>query len=248
MRPERIDVVLVRPSRPANVAAACRALKNMGIERLTLVGRSVDFVDKEARAIAYGAWDLLDAARTSDSLGSAIAECTYVAATTGRPGPSAWTPRSFFEAAEGLAGPGRLGLVFGPEASGLTGEERSLCHAEITIPTHPAHPSLNLAQAVAIVAYEARASVVLRSDSPGRPEEPPRATAGELEVAIRELGEGLLGIGYLSPSSPSPLLGELRRLFARAGPTRREVTLLRGVARQVRWAARRVARGPGSDT
>jgi tRNA (cytidine32/uridine32-2'-O)-methyltransferase len=242
MRPDRIEVVLVRPSRPGNVAAACRALKNMGIERLTLVGRSTDFVGREARPLAYGAWDLLDSAQTADSLRDAVAGCSFVAATTGRPGESRFTLRSFFGAADGLVGAGRLGLVFGPEATGLTNDELALCHAHITIPTHPAHSSLNLAQAVAIVAYEARASGG-EGEAESR-DEPARATAGELEAAIQDLGEGLRGIGYLNASSPGPILAELRRLLARAAPTRREVTLLRGIARQISWAARRVAGSP----
>jgi tRNA/rRNA methyltransferase len=142
-------------------------------------------------------------------------------------------------------GVGRLGLVFGPEASGLTNEELGLCHAHITISTDPAHPSLNLAQAVAILAYEARTA----NPEDGAPDRdgPVRADLGELERAIAELGEGLRGIGYLNPSCPGPILAELRRLLARAGPTRREVTLLRGIARQIRWAARRVAGGPAAD-
>jgi tRNA (cytidine32/uridine32-2'-O)-methyltransferase len=242
MRPDRIDVVLVRPSRPGNVAAACRALKNMGIERLTLVGESTGFVGEEARALAYGAWDLLDSAQSVGSLREAVAGCSFVAATTGRPGESRFSPRSFFGAADGLVGAGRLGLVFGPEATGLTNEELALCRAHITIPTHASHSSLNLAQAVAIVAYEARTSGG-KGEAESR-DEPARATAGELEAAIQELGEGLEGIGYLNPSSPGPILAELRRLLARAAPTRREVTLLRGMARQIAWAARRVAGSP----
>ena len=74
-----MDVVLVRPYRAANVAAACRALKNMGLARLTLVGAPGDLGEPAARALAYGAWDVLDAARHARSLGEAVAECTVVA-------------------------------------------------------------------------------------------------------------------------------------------------------------------------
>src|SRR5580765_5236929 len=121
----RVDVVLVRPARAANVAAACRALKNMGLGSLALVGAPAGLDQPEARALAYGAWDVLDAA----------------------------VPAALLRG-------GRLALVFGPEASGLTDEELAQCHLRVHIPTDPAHPSLNLAQAVLVVAYELRLAAV----------------------------------------------------------------------------------------
>ena len=240
----RLEVVLVRPARAANVAAACRALKNMGLRALWLVDPPAGLDEREARALAYGAWDVLDAARRATSLAEAVAGSTFVAATTGRDVAGAWSPRRLAGETGVRAAGGAASLVFGPEASGLTGDELSLCHELVHVPTDPAHPSLNLAQAVLLVAYEMRLAALAGAGEAGAPPAGEAvATAGQLEAAVLDLREALLAIGYLDPASPDRVLTELRRLFARAGPSERETALLRGLARQVRWAGR-VAKGP----
>jgi tRNA (cytidine32/uridine32-2'-O)-methyltransferase len=237
----RVEIVLVRPSRPANVAAACRAMKNMGLRTLCLVEPAAGLDDREARSLAYGAWDVLDGARRASSLMEAVSASVAVMGTTGRAVPGAWTPRRLAEEADGLAGGGTLSLVFGSEASGLKAAELNLCHALVHVPTDAAHPSLNLAQAVLLLAYEMRLAA-LAGQAPPRAGRAERAPAGEVEQAVSELRGALLEIGYLDPQSPDRVLTELRRLIARAEPTSREVVLLRGLARQVAWAGR-VARG-----
>jgi TrmH family RNA methyltransferase len=245
MELSRIEVVLVRPARGANVAAACRAMKNMGLRRLWLVDPPPALLDHEARALAYGAWDVLDGARRAGDLGAAVAGSTLVVGTTGRDLDRAWTARTLSERAAGASRGGTVSVVFGPEASGLTGRELGLCHRLVHVPTDPAHPSLNLAQAVLLVGYELRIASLYETAAPPPPDEPP-APSGELEAAVQELRSGLLAVGYLDPANPDRVLAELRRMLARAGPTAREVTLLRGVARQVEWAGR-VAKGRPAD-
>jgi TrmH family RNA methyltransferase len=239
-----VDVVLVRPRNPANVAAACRALKNMGLRSLRLVGGDPGLGRPEARNLAYGAWDVLDGVRFYGGLDEAVADATFVAGTSGREDDVAWAPRRLAQQAGARAGGGRMAVVFGPESSGLTAEELSRCHARVHIPADPEQPSLNLAQAVLIVAYEIR----LSAEAPPVAAEAPRATAGELEAALGELQEGLVGIGYLNAENPGAILAELRHLIARALPTVREASLLRGLARQLRWAAGRIGGGsaPGA--
>ena len=239
--PAAVDVVLVRPRNPANVAAACRALKNMGLRSLRLVGEDSGLGCPEARNLAYGAWDLLDSARVFSGLQEAVADATFVAGTSGREDPGAWSPRRLASEGSARAAGGRTALVFGPEASGLTAQELSWCHARVRIAADPEQPSLNLAQAVLILAYEIRLSHDGGAEAPA----PPRASAGVLETALRELEEGLVGIGYLNRDNPGAILAELRVLLARAGPTPREASLLRGLARQIRWAANRIAGGGG---
>jgi TrmH family RNA methyltransferase len=239
----RVEIVLVRPSRPANVAAACRAMKNMGLRTLCLVEPSAGLDDREARSLAYGAWEILDGARRASSLMEAVSASVAVVGTTGRAVPGAWTPRRLAEEADGLAGGGTLSLVFGSEASGLPGVEANVCHALVHVPTDAAHPSLNLAQAVLLLAYEMRLAALAGPSEAGRTAgRAERAPAGEVEQAVSDLRGALLEIGYLDPQRPDRVLTELRRLIARAGPTHREIVLLRGLARQVAWAGR-VARG-----
>jgi TrmH family RNA methyltransferase len=241
--PDRVDVVLVRPARAANVAAACRALKNMGLRWLRLVNPPGDLDAPANRALAYGAWDILDQAARVQSLAVAVAESALVIGTSGRPEPSAWSPRRLAEEGGARSGGGRTSIVFGPEASGLTREELALCHELVHIPSDPAHPSLNLAQAVLVVAYELR----VVSHREGAPPERPPAASGELEQALSDFREAGLAIGYLNPENPAAILTEWRRWLARARPTPREVSLLRGLARQMAWAARGVARGRGGS-
>ncbi len=229
----------MRPARPANVGAASRAMKNMGLRVLKLVSPAGGREGREALRLAHGAEDVLNGATVWEDLGAAVAPSTLVVGTSGRPGPGTWTPRQMAEEAAALAGSGRVSLVFGPEATGLTREELALCHRRVHIPTDTAQPSLNLAQAVLLVAYEIRLSAI----GPRAGGEPPRASAGELEQALDELRHALLGIGYLNPDNPGAILAEIRVLLARAGPTPREVSLLRGLARQIGWAGR-IARGP----
>jgi TrmH family RNA methyltransferase len=242
MDPSRVDVVLVRPARAANLAAACRALKNMGLESLVLVDPPE--ITADARALAYGAWDVLDGARRARDLREAVAASTLVVATSGKADARALTPRSLVEQAPVLAAGGRTALVFGPEANGLRRDELDLCPWRVHIPAVAAHSSLNLAQAVLLLAYEIRLSA-------GAAPAPPAATlapAGEVEEALEALGDGLVAIGYLNPDNPGAILAELRRLLARAQPTPREVVLLRGLARQIGWAGRNLAGGGTGNT
>jgi TrmH family RNA methyltransferase len=246
----RVGVVLVRPARPANVAAACRALKNMGLSSLAIVDPPPGLDAPEARALAYGAWDLLDAAERPRALRDAVAGSTLVAGTSGRAHPDAWTPRRLAAEASARMGRGRLAVVFGPEASGLRDDELAQCHLRVHIPADPAHPSLNLAQAVLLIAYELRlaAAAVSADGEAGRSAAAEPAPAGDLETALDGLRQAFLDIGYLSAANPDAILSEWRGLLARAGPTAREISLLRGLARQVKWAGTHIAPPrPGDD-
>jgi TrmH family RNA methyltransferase len=182
-----------------------------------------------------------------------VGASTFVAGTSGRPHAQAWTARRLAEDAPARMAAGRIAVVFGPEASGLRDDELAQCHVRVHIPADPVHPSLNLAQAVLLVAYELRVAALARTAIATRDRAPDlaadggaeRASAGDIEAAMDDLRGALLKIGYLNPANPEAILAEWRGLVSRAGPTAREIALLRGLARQVRWAGERVA-PPGS--
>jgi len=218
-------------------------MKNMGLATLRLVQAPPGFDGREARALAHRAGDVLDAAIPAVTLAEALRSSTFVVGTSGRSQPGYWSPRHLAVEGPACAAPGRLALVFGPEATGLRNDELAMCHATVHIPTDLAQPSLNLAQAVLVLAYELRVASVERP--PSAPVE--RATVSEQEEALASLRRGLLGIGYLNAQNPGPILSEVRQLLARAGPTRREMTLLRGIARQIQWAAGQIAQAPVVD-
>jgi len=220
-------------------------MKNMGLRTLWLVDPKPGLDEPSTRALAYGAWDVLDGARKAASLLEAVSTSGAVVGTTGLEVEGAWTPRRLAEEAPALAGERALCLVFGPEATGLHASERALCHRLVRIPSAREQPSLNLAQAVLLLAYELRLAFLAGSSPTETPDAEARASAGEVEQAVAELREGLLEIGYLDAHNPDRILTELRGLVTRARPTPREVLLLRGLAKQVAWAGR-VARGRAS--
>jgi tRNA/rRNA methyltransferase len=231
-----VRFVLVRPRRATNVAAACRAMKNMGFTHLLLVDPPAG-LDAE-RGVAYGAWDVLDGAETAPDLRAAVSDCAVVAATSGRATDGVVTPRQFAETLDATARGGPVAVVFGPEDQGLTVRERGLCHLTVRIPTAPEHPSLNLAQAVLVLAYELHLAA-----APTAAAAQPRATAGDFETAIDALRAALLAAGYLQAANPDAILGELRDLLWRGCPSTRDVVLLRGLARQIAWVSARTAGG-----
>src|SRR5678815_5119674 len=151
-----IRFVLVRPGQGGNVGAAARALKNMGGASLWLVDPR-PFDDVEAVRFAHNATDVLEGARIVATLPEALAECRWIAGATRRGGRRraiTYTPRELARAAVHEPQRRPLAVVFGPEEDGLTMAELSLCHDVVRIPAAPEQPSLNLAQAVLVLAYE----------------------------------------------------------------------------------------------
>jgi TrmH family RNA methyltransferase len=245
-----IRFVLVHPEEGGNVGAAARALKNMGLDELVLVAPGLPDPDG-ARRMAHGAEDVLEAARCTGTLAAAIADCRWTVATTrrlGRRRAAGLSPRRL--AALSRRQPERrpLAIVFGTERYGLTAADLDLCQDALAIPVMPAQPSLNLAQAVLIVAYElflahaGAPETVDSSDVALRPGEAPAgaaATAAEVEAQFEQLRAVLLAVGFASAETVDHRLRRLRRLLGRARPRADEITLLRGLWRQALWAARR---------
>jgi len=227
VRPVRI--VLVNTSHPGNIGAAARAMKNMGLTELSLVDPQ-SFPSAEATARASGADDLLAAASCAATLEQALEGCSLVIGASARnrtlPLPTL-DPRDCAALVEQQPTDSRTAIVFGRERTGLTNDELDRCHYLVQIPTNPDYPSLNLAAAVQVVAYELRMAAGL---SLSRPENKHRyATVEEMERFYRHLEATLIAIDFLDADNPRQLMRRLRRLFARARPNENEVNILRGV-------------------
>jgi tRNA/rRNA methyltransferase len=227
--------ILIQTSHPGNVGAAARAMKVMGFSELVLVApRFADVLcQEETVAMASGAADILARARIVDTLEQALDGVTIACATAMTPrdfGPPTREPRPLF--AE-LAGSGHsLGLVFGSERYGMSNEDVYRCHAVLSIPTDPAYGSLNLAQAVQLLAYDWRQALggfAVQARTPDASLADARAVQGMLS----HLQASLEQIGFLDPAAPRKLMPRLNQLFNRANLTSEEVHILRGIARQM---------------
>ncbi len=247
-----IRVVLVRPRRGGNVGSVARAMKNMGLSDLVLVAPRTP-VGASAEHMAAHAGDVLRARRAVPDLRTALADTTLAIGTVGRelpPRRRAQTPRTLAPQILAAARQGPVALVFGPEDHGLANADLDQCQQLLSIPTADAYASLNLAQAVLICAYELH---LARAEDVGRPTRAhpaPRRAArvAELEPAsgaareglFAHLEEALRAVGFLSPENPKHIMRDLRALFGRAGLTKRDVKVWRGIARQISWAGARV--------
>ena len=225
--------VLVHTSHAGNVGAAARAIKVMGFQDLVLVQpRFADVLARdEARAFASGATDVLDSARVVGTLAEALDGITHACATAMTPrdfGPPTQAPRACLP---GLAARGeRVAFVFGGERHGLANDDVYRCHAVLSIPTHPAYGSLNLAQAVQLLAYEWRQALGGFDVAAATPS-PRWADARDVQGVLGHWREALEHVGYLDPAAPKKLLPRLNQLANRLRLTREEVHILRGIAR-----------------
>ena len=228
-----VRVVLSHTSHPGNIGAAARAMKTMGLADLRLVNPK-HFPDPQAEAMASGALDVLERARVCASLDEALAGTVLAAAASARGRelrPEALDARAAAQRLAAEAAHAPVALVFGPEQAGLTSEELGRCQLLVRIPVSPEYPSLNLAAAVQVLAYELRMAALGAPEPPG-PEFPP-ATLDELERFYEHLEQTLLATGFLDPEHPKRLMPRLRRLFSRARLEKEEVNILRGVLRSM---------------
>lgn len=235
-------IVLVRSKDSANVGAAARAMKNFGLQELVLVAPRCA-IDGRARALASHAGDVLEAARVVDSVEEAIADRRFVLGTSARLRGTDTLPASSPRQAAPRLLDDKVAVLFGPEDHGLSNEDLNLCQGYVSIPT-AAYASINLAQAVLLVAYEvhlardgggAAADVGLANEEvPATAERAPRE---QLERFYRQLVEAFHRIGYTDVQRERAILRVYRGMFDRVALTPREVASLRGLVSQVMWAA-----------
>ena len=227
--------ILMHTSHAGNVGAAARAMKVMGFADLVLVRpRSPDVLTQEATlALASGAGDILQRARLVDTLDDALAGMHYACATAMTPrdfGPPTFAPREHLATLAHVKQ--RVAFVFGGERFGLANDEVYRCHACLSIPTHPDYGSLNLAQAVQLIAYEWRLALGGFDVLPRTPS-PALVDAAALHGLLQHWRGVLEAVGYLDPAAPKKLMPRLQQLLNRAQPTQQEVHILRGIARAI---------------
>jgi len=240
-----IRIVLVEPSHPGNIGAAARAMKNMGLEQLVLVSPR-QFPHSEASARASGADDVLAKARVVATVAEALEGCGFIAATTSRTRDQYFRVADVRQAAqrmlqESLRGP--VAVLFGSERAGLTNEQLEAAHLLIRIPASESYPSLNLAMAVQIVAYELLLARGVQIDS--APAAAALADPLEMERLYGHLEQVLGEIDFRDRTQGGThLMARLRRLFQRAALDRNEVNILRGILTAVQSRRRRAGAGP----
>jgi len=249
-----VRIVLVEPLGPLNVGAIARVMKNMGLHQLVLVNPQCDILSPESRLMAVHAVDILSSAQVAQTIPAALRGCTRAIATTARLRSTDLQREHPRAALPWLLG-SPSAVIFGREDRGLSNAELNYAQRFVRIPSSPAYPSLNLAQAVAVCCYElyqgalgsSKASAVSQKcQQPTAAASPGSAlsTKGETQAASREVLEAyyqqmeavLLKIGYLYPHTAATRMSKFRRLFNRADPTAAEVAMLRGILRQVTWA------------
>lgn len=235
---KRLRFILVETSHPGNIGAVARAMKTMGFSELVLVNPRFPDALSNAEAIAFasGAQDILQSARIVGSIDEALAGCHFVAAVSARLrefSPPVFSPRML---AENLAREQALpvALVFGNERYGLPNEIVVNCNALINIPANPDYSSLNLAQAVQLLAYECRIAEL----GDQRPASDigfhgVAASLKDIDGMYAHLEQALVAIDFLDPQNPKKLMPRLKRLFSRTQLEQEEVNILRGIAKKI---------------
>ncbi len=247
-------VILVRTQLGENIGAAARAMLNCGLSDLRLVQPRDGWPNVKALGAASGADAVLNGVRLCTTVEEAVADLNVVHATTARPREllkPELAPRPAVTALRDAGRRGaRLGLLFGPEKAGLKNEELVLADAIVRIPLNPAFASLNLAQAVLIMAYEWR----LVSTPPEEEEEQPPptgsarpATKDELLHFFRHLEGALDDRDFFPTAEMRPkMVQNMRTMFERISMTRQDVQTLRGVVRSLTGERPRRREPPGS--
>jgi tRNA/rRNA methyltransferase len=230
-------IVLVRPQLGENIGKTARAMLNFGLTDLRLVDPRDGWPNPDAGPSAAGADIVLDEARACETLDEALADCNQVFATTVRPRDmikEVVGPQLAVERARALAGAGgRTAFLFGPERSGLDNDEIARADAIVTVPVNPDFSSLNLAQAVVLLAYE----YFQQELGPPAAKADPSLTPAPKEAVTGlygQLEDALETRGYFRPEARAYLMRRtLRNILDKAGFTAQEIQTLRGMIKHL---------------
>jgi len=237
--------VLIRPQMGENIGAAARAMWNFGLDRMRIVAPRDGWPNPSAVAMASGAGRLLDEAMLCEDTPAALADCTYVYATTARPRemtkPVLTPEEAMREAAGRIAAGGRVAVMFGPERAGMENADIARANAIVSVPVNPEFASLNLAQCVLLLGYEwQRASVETAARRMDFARDGEWAENVEVEALAANYEASLDRAGFFWPEAKAASMKlNLRNLWSRMPLTKADVQILHGVMRQmVRWKDR----------
>ena len=230
---KNVSIILTRPRYPENIGAAARAMRNMGLEQLIVVDPQNYDMSRVLKMATHGAVEVVEQIKVYEDLRTALEPLSYIVGTTARLGGQRQLVGSAARLAQKLApisAENQVGLLFGPEDRGLTNEDIRLCHELVNIPT-AGFSSLNLAQAVMVVCYELR-----RYNQPGGKTFVPRlAKRHELDGMSAQLKDILVRISYIQPDNPDYFMNNLRHFGTRLKLRAKEVSIIRGICRQIDW-------------
>ncbi len=231
---ENITIILKGPKYAGNVGSVARCAKNMGIDRLVVVGAKVLPAEDMKLMSTHAAADLVEEIRYHESLEKILGEFEFIVGTTSRLGSvrgPVISPRQMAETLLDISQHNRVALLFGPEDRGLSNEDLRHCQALVTIPTAAPFKSINLSHAVMILCYELLAISRESADS----FTPRLATAAEAAGMYRQIQALLARIGFLNPQNPAYWMVHIRRFFARTKLQAKDVKIIRGFCRQLDW-------------
>lgn len=233
-RLENVTIVLKGPKYPGNIGSVARCAKNMGIEKIVVVGGSEYDREEMNRMSTHLAADVVENIEYHEDLREALAPFRYIVGTTARRGNtnlkrSITDPREMAQAIAPIVKKNEVGLLFGPEDRGLTNSELKYCDMLVSIPTSERMRSINLSHSVMIIAYE----VFTASCGSNSSFTPKLATSAEKEGMYDHMQEILMKMNYIYPESPHYAMTSIRNLFSRLNLTARDVKIIRGVCRQI---------------
>lgn len=234
---DEIYFVLVRPVFLGNIGSFARLLKNFGFRNLRFVDAPKNYKDAEARKMAVGAFDVLKSSETFSTLKDAVADINFVVGTTaGQQRTQTLLPLAQAIERVRVSSGNKIAIVFGDERNGLSNEEMALCHILTCIETDKQFPSLNVAQAGCIIAYELSRMRDRFSECSHKDAEITLPTGKAVDELFEQMAILLERIEFSRKFNKEVVTKELRRLYYKAEPTKRESDLLRGVLHKLNQA------------
>ena len=233
---DHITIVLVGTRSAGNIGSTARAMQNMGLSSLKLV-EPREHLTPDAFKMASRAVQLVEQAQVYESFGKAVAEEQILVGTTSARERSThqrfYTPKQIAPIIREYAETQKVALIFGPENRGLTDAQLARCQYLVVVPSHGEFPVLNLAQTVLLMAYE-----VYTLDPVERTSPPVLVSQDQRDEMFQHIEEALIQIGFLSSSSPEPIMKSIRRFLGKAELTARDVKIVRGIMSQMEWYSR----------